>query len=330
VTQLSTTDVLRLLRCGAAGEWYALDMAWVRGIHRGDRFRREAGGDGAIGVLRGKDGEVPVFSLARLLGRSFNWPAPAPLSPWEKGRGEVAPEDRPVVVVNGPCLWALLMDDVSPMAETSARSVFPVPAVIDDPKAHPFQGVLLQDEELLLLLAPDRLRGDPYPFLRPIQPLARPPFVRRPASRRGQLLLFSTADPQPQARPLFFGLSITQVLEIVAPPPLVPVPGAADFVRGLMPWRGQPVLVLDLSRILGLPPAGPEPRSRLLIAAASADSDPVAFLVRPSMRVAHLPLPHQPCRRELPVDLALTLGAFELRNETLVVLDLGKVLRMSR
>jgi chemotaxis signal transduction protein len=325
-----STDVLHLLRCGVAEESYALDMASVRDIHRGDGFRKEAGGDGSIGILCGKDGDVPVFSLARLLGRTFRWPAPAPLSPWERGKGEGAPVDRPVVVMNGPRPWALLMDEASPMAETSARSVFPMPAFIVDPKSHPFQGILLHDGELLLLLAPDRLRGDPFPFLRPIQPLAKPPFMRHPPSRRGQLILFTTADPSPQARPLFFGLSITQVLEIVGPPPLVPVPGAPDFVRGLVPWRGQPVPVLDLSRILGLPPAAQEPRSRLLIAAASPDSDPVAFLVRPSMRVAHLPLPHQPCRRDLSVDTALTLGAFELRNETLVLLDLGKVSRASR
>jgi len=330
VTQSAAGDVLRLLRCGVAGEAYGLDMAWVRGIHRGDRFRREAGNDGSIGVLRGQDGEVPVFSLARLLGRSFSWPAPAPVSPWERARGEGVVEDRPVVVVNGPRLWGLLMDEVAPMAETSARSVFPMPALMDDAKSHPFQGILLHDGELLLLLAPDRLRGDPNPFVRPIQPQAQPPLVRRPASRHGQMLVFTTADPPPQARPLYFGLSIMQVLEIAGPPPLVAVPGAPDFVRGLAPWRGQPVPVLDLSRLLGLPPAAAEPRSRLLIAAASADAAPVAFLVRPNMRVAHLPLPHQPCRRELPVNPALTLGAFELRNETLVVLDLGKVTNASR
>ena len=121
MTQSAAGEVLRLLRCGVAGEAYGLDMAWVRDIHRGDRFRKEAGEDGSIGVLYGQEGEVPVFSLARLLGRAFSWPAPAPVSPWERARGEGVVEDRPVVVVNGPRLWGLLMDEVAPMAETSAH-----------------------------------------------------------------------------------------------------------------------------------------------------------------------------------------------------------------
>jgi chemotaxis signal transduction protein len=146
---------------------------------------------------------------------------------------------------------------------------------------------------------------------------------------------------------------------------MIPVPATPAFVLGLVNWRGRPVPVIDLARRLGLAPEAAPPangRTHLIIARDKSDVLPVpspalspvegavegdsskglvlslskgesnqgalvGFPVRPAIRVLHLPIPHRPCRRTLPLDQTLTRGIAELENETLVVPDIRGILR---
>ena len=83
--------------------------------------------------------------------------------------------------------------------------------------------------------------------------------------------------------------------------------------------------MLVLARRLGLAPSTPDGQSRLLIVPAGAGAW-AGFVVRPSVRVLRLPLPHRPCRRVPPVDQALVRGVMELKGETLVIPNLRRVL----
>jgi chemotaxis signal transduction protein len=128
-------------------------------------------------------------------------------------------------------------------------------------------------------------------------------------------------------RPLLFGLSLTQLLEVTEPPPLTVIPGAPEFVRGVVAWRDQPVPVLDLAQRLGLPAVHPEDgeRRRLLVAHEPGHT-PIAFLVRSAVRILRLPLPHQTCAGPLPIHPALLRASVELEHETVVVPHLDAIL----
>ena len=182
-------------------------------------------------------------------------------------------------------------------------------------------------------------------------PSSRPPTVGAGGQRRsyGQIVVFSIAESHLAEQTLSFGLSISQVPEILNPLPMIPVPAAPAFVLGLVNWRGRPVPVIDLARRLGLAPeAAPSAngRTHLIIARdksyvlpvpnpAEGDSSKgesnqgvlVGFPVRPAIRVLRLPIAHRPCRRTLPLDQTLTRGIAELENETLVVPDIRGILR---
>jgi chemotaxis signal transduction protein len=187
---------------------------------------------------------------------------------------------------------------------------------------------------------------------------------RRPD--QGQIMVFSVADPRPGEQPLSFGLSISQINEILYPLPLLPVPGAPPFVLGLINWRDRPVPAIDLGARLGLVPGETSPSdnwaTRLIIVrdksqvlpapsralpapvgaaqvspvegvvegssskAGSSQGVLVGFLIQPAIRALRLPLAHQPCSRALPLDQALTRGVVELENETLVIPDIRGML----
>jgi purine-binding chemotaxis protein CheW len=366
LNSIKTTDTLRVIRCRTAGEVYGLDMSWVRSIQRSDRLRRnpphrrgepaEPSGYDPVGWLPADEGAVPVFSLADLLGRPSKKsnalqrivvlnPPPFP-SPVEESEGETQTDGR------GP--WALLVDRVSQVIQVPADRVAPLPPIVVNPSAAYFENVLKLDQELILLLSPQGLYSQSLiPNLQslsssPHSPsliLQSPPSLLSPpplslqskTSGRRHIIVFSTAEPQPGEQTLSFGLSISQVPEILSPLSLTPVPAAPDFVLGLVNWRDRPVPVVDLTTRLGLAASRPPGQTRLIIARDRGlvpSSSPgetntgtlVGFPVRPATRLLRLPVAHRPCRLPLPLDQSLTRGIVELENEVLVIPDVRNIL----
>ncbi|HEV3162908.1 MAG TPA: chemotaxis protein CheW [Isosphaeraceae bacterium] len=320
------TRVIDVIRCLIGDEAYGLEMAWVRRIDRADHLRLQPGPGGAVGVLPDVDGDIPVFSLANQLDR--------PQAANENGTGLIPH----ILVLNGdPGPLGLLVDRVSPSQRVPATSFLSLPALVADSSTRYFRGVIKLDKEMMLWLAPERLipAGTPTWESRGPDDEEGPPVDRLPRRHRdlesrrqaeGQLVIFSTTDSAERKRPISFGLSINQVLEILDLPPLIPVPGAPETIVGLVAWHDRALPVIDLGLRLGLPRLTADARTRLMIARAASSSDPVGFLVRPLVRVRGLPLPHLPCRQAPPVEPSLIRGAMELKDETLVIPDIARVL----
>ncbi len=139
-----------------------------------------------------------------------------------------------------------------------------------------------------------------------------------------RLLLFSTS-PGGEA-PVLFGLSLSQVQEIVRPQPLLRVPGAPPYLLGLAPFRDEVVPVIDLSLRMGAGPSFFEGESRLLIARGARVPLKVAFPVRPEIKVEGLPLPNRVNATGRLLDRSLVRGVFELDAGTVFIPDLDRFL----
>jgi len=301
---------------------------------------------GAASLPSISKGDIPVFSLASRLGR-----------PPSFEREEGGTSQRIIVLHPPPSLpqmegsqrgqpWALLVDHISQVIQISADRVVPLPAIVADPSAGYFQGVILSDGRLTLFLAPERLHPDALPNAGgPLREAKSPGLTSTPSARpttasaegprpgRGQILVFYTTEPDPAERALAFGLSISQVPEILGSLPLIPVPGAAACVLGLANWRSRPVPVIDLADRLGLGPSLADGRARFIIArdrGSSGESSLIGFLVRPAIRLLRLPVPHHASSRSLSIDPALTRGIVELESETLVIPDVHTITRAHR
>ena len=380
LNRTKTTETLHVILCDITDETYGLDMSWVHSIQRTDRLRRNPKVEGPsmvgqasisaevhspVGWLPGTESDVPVFNLAS----QFRRPSLPPLSTEEESGAS-----QRIVVLNpspsppqaeggkGGRSWGLLVDRVSQVTQVPSNHVVPLPPIVINPSADYFKGVIKLDEELILFLAPERLHPDASLSAgRPVREATSPspgfiPGIKSPTAsaggqRRsyGQIVVFSIAKPHPGERALSFGLSISQVPEILEPLPMVLIPTAPAFVLGLVNWRDWPVTVIDLAGRLGFAEEAnltSNERNRLIIArdkghvlpvpSAVEGSSPkggtnqgtlVGFLVRPAIRVLRLPIAHQPCSRTLPLDQALTRCIVELESETLVIPDIGCILR---
>jgi purine-binding chemotaxis protein CheW len=319
VSQAVAAETCNLLRCGIGQESYALEMAKVRSIHRADHLRQDPGADGSVGRLPTKEGAVPVYSLASLLGRSEQTEAAL---------------QHVVVLGTRSQAVGLLVGRVSQAARVRADSIFPLPPLLLDPAANYFRGVVQVDEKLLLVLEPELLNPRTRPASSFVTPPTRPKVpasppiasMKRTRPDQGRLVLCRTSAFPKGQRPVSYGMTITQVLEVVEMPPLVPVPGTPGHVLGLARWRDRPVPVVDLDLRFGRPSPSFSRRKRLLIARLPGTTEVAGVVVLPAIRVLRLPLPHFPSRRQLVADESMVLGCVEMHGETLLLPDFARLL----
>lgn len=339
-TQKATT---RIIRCGIGSEAYCLEMSSVDSVGEASlvHWLPVSTDDGQVGtVVLGRD-HVPVFSLAHRLGR-----------PHLNG------DERQHIVLLKTSLgrWALLVESVSRVLQVNLAHVHLVPSVALDTQKKLFKGVIVfprdrhelpaptsfagvetrrtrDSAEMALLLSPERLHPhslppeiEPEPEASAVtfEPTATTEAEVTKTKHRGQVMLLSVTDAEPDSRRCSFGLSLSQILEVVSSLEVVPVPHAPPYVQGIACWRDQPVPVLDLAARFGLPSAIHE--QRLVIARGSANGNLVAFPVESVIRSQRLPLASRPCQVPSGIRADLLRGAFELDSETLMIPDLSRVL----
>lgn len=309
--QANTSPTRSMIQVSVGGETYALEMSQVQGIHRTDRLAVDRGPGGQVGALHAGGGAVPVYGLAQRLG----CPVLPPGGP------------QNVVVLHAEPSWGLLVDRVSQAMHVADGQFVPLPELVVPANGGYFRGVLTRSSGLMLVLDPAALSPFAQGAARERRAEKRGLMLPVPrANGAGQLVIFSTAVEEPGRRPVRFGLSVTQVAEVLDTQPTVNVPGAPGFVLGLMAWRQHPVAVIDLDRRVGKGGSQSAPTDRVLVAATPARDALIAFPVQSAIRTQRLPVAHLPCDRELPIDRAFTLGSFELKNETVSVLDLDRVI----
>lgn len=318
-----------LLACQAGGETYCLPMARVLGLERGEGMLPAAEGD-AGGLLAGRlrtggagdnGSGVPVYRLAALVGS----PLPA--------------RDRfgPVVLLDGrrgP--FGLMVERVERTEEVGTANLLALPRLVTRAAGSPLEAVARLSGRLALVLAAERLApggdaspAEPWEVPESSAPRAAPHGTAAPlppASAAGprRLLLFSTS-PGGEA-PVLFGLSLSQVQEVVRPQPLLRVPGAPPYLLGLAPFRDEVVPVIDLSLRMGAGPSFFEGESRLLVARGARVPLKLGFPVRPEVRVESLPLPNQVNATGRLLDRSLVRGVFQLKAGTVFIPDLDRFL----
>jgi chemotaxis signal transduction protein len=268
-------------------------------------------------------------------------------------------------------LWGLAVDRVMQTAQIPKGLIMPLPPIGVNPKEDYFDGVIRLDEQLVLFLAPERMHPDAHMSSRG-EP-SQSNVIRNNAEeavvddlesisiskplddssnghnqKQGQVVMFYLSDQGNQDGAISFGLSITQIPEILEPLPSIPVPSAPSFVLGLLNWRDRPVPLIDLPARLNLPSTdipSTNGRSRLLIVRDKSRngfvSNPTngrftkndlsqgvlgAFLIQPSIRIKNLPIDHQPGNLAHPIRQQLIRGVVELENETLLVPDIQTIL----
>ena len=123
-----------------------------------------------------------------------------------------------------------------------------------------------------------------------------------------------------------YGINVMQVQEVLRYTEIAPVPGAPDYVLGIINLRGNVVTVIDTRSRFGLPPTETTDNSRIVI--IESDEQVVGILVDSVAEVVYL--------RSSEIDSAPNVGTEEStkfiqgvsnqKGELLILVDLNKLL----
>ena len=123
-----------------------------------------------------------------------------------------------------------------------------------------------------------------------------------------------------------YGINVMQVQEVLRYTEIAPVPGAPDYVLGIINLRGNVVTVIDTRSRFGLPPAEVSENSRIVI--IEAEKQVIGIMVDSVAEVVYL--------RSSEIDVAPSVGTEESAKfiqgvsnrdgELLILVDLNKLL----
>ena len=125
-----------------------------------------------------------------------------------------------------------------------------------------------------------------------------------------------------------YGINVLQVREVLRVTDITPVPGAPEYVLGIINLRGNVVTVIDCRRCFGLPDKEHDDVSRIVIVEASAQI--FGILVDSVAEVVYL--------RTSQIDHAPSVGAedsakyiqgvYSRDDELLILVDLNKLIAL--
>ncbi len=124
-----------------------------------------------------------------------------------------------------------------------------------------------------------------------------------------------------------YGVDIFSVREIVKAQEITSVPGAADYVLGIINLRGRIISVVDLAERLGLGHAKVNRASRILV--VDVDGFTVGFLVDAATEVLKLTPEHiEPAPEELKLssDDDYLEGVGKIEGRLVIILNLSNLL----
>ncbi|EKE75394.1 chemotaxis protein CheW [Gallaecimonas xiamenensis] len=123
-----------------------------------------------------------------------------------------------------------------------------------------------------------------------------------------------------------YGINVMQVQEVLRYTDIAPVPGAPDYVLGIINLRGNVVTVIDTRSRFGLPPSEVSDQSRIVI--IEAEKEVIGILVDAVAEVVYL--------KRSDIEVAPNVGTEESAKfiqgvsnrdgELLILVDLNKML----
>lgn len=301
----------QFVRMIVGGQTYCLDIASVRGILGNDAIQQESRTQGSLGFVPTGAGLVPIWHLRERL----------------HGVVEAKEVIGPIILLNSQIApWGICVDRLQGSIVVQMEDRFPLPDVIQNTAAPFFGEVLHCESGWHLVLKPDCLHPQAPPQKKEMVPLPVSLSRTEPVSGQGGKLFHFTTVPFSESElSLRFGVSLTQVVEILDPLPVTLVPTAPSYISGVAGWREGVLPVVKLSQALGFDFPDQTTPPRLLVVRTPQGKKLMGIPIQRDAKVQNLPLATQPFRGELPLQSRFLRTICEWEGSLLLIPDLDQL-----
>lgn len=298
--------------CVLGDEQYALRGTDVRNVARAEQMIEQRAAGGRVGSIRYGGDEVPVYSLAALLGHVH----------------EAGAFDRHIVVTRGARRpMGLLVDRVVRTAADEHAKVLPLPNVVGEVALRRFEGLLRHDDLSYLVLSPASLDPEGH-GVRPhvLRPPSRP---KSSATGAADMVAVFASPALPKCPADRYAIEARRVEALVQALPSIAIPGAAPHVVALGWWREETVPVLAFEHNGNGTSSSSHQRFIIVRSGVAAETTYVAFAVTGDIDL------HRATRDDTLVPFELrhidfVRGVFSAGDEDVALLDLDSLLARTR
>lgn len=296
-------------------------MSWVQSIERAEYLELlDQTNSGPFGRYNSGRKIINVYSLNKNLGHAkIDDPA----------------FGRLIIIRKRDLNFAIYIDAVAGITEVEKGQVFEIPIIASSKLSEYFEKIVVLGDKILFSILPDFLVAkasedinsgavdDNYKL-----------HTRKMSNGTGymfnvhRVLLFKLYDIEHKISEITFGLSISQVLQIIEPVDIIKVQGSKEFVAGLINWRNRPVPLIDISIRLGFKPSDFKQHSRFVIVRTINHDQLIAFPVYEDVLVRKLPIDHSKVEMDLALNNTYTKGVFKIDTGTLVIPGIDEIVFM--
>jgi len=148
---------------------------------------------------------------------------------------------------------------------------------------------------------------------------------QRVKEREGKYLTFSLADET-------YGISILKVKEIIGMIPPTPVPGIADYIKGVINLRGRVIPLINLRLCFGLPEINHNERTCIIVTEITGEKNTLTagIIVDNVSEVIYIRGEHveDPPDFGIRLNTDYILGMAKINNSVKILLDIDRILNI--
>jgi chemotaxis signal transduction protein len=298
--------------CVLGPEQYAIHGTEVRNVARAEQMIEERPAGARVGSIRYGRDQVPVYSLASLLGR----------------KDEHGAFDRHIVVTRGARRpMGLLVDRVVRIPVEEHAKVLPLPSLVGELALRRFEGLLRHDELSYLVLSPASLDPDSRGSRPPVRPRSRP--KASTATGGADMVAVFTSPSLPKCPADRYAIEAWRVEALVQTLPNIAIPGAAPDVTALAWWREETVPILAFEHNGNGAPSSSH--LRFIVVRTGTDAD-IAYVALAATGDIAL---HRATREDTLVPfehrhIEFVRGVFSVGDEDVALLDLESLITRTR
>lgn len=306
--------VFRFIRCIIAGEVYCVRMSWVRGIRNVNELNINSGSSQKIGWLSTETGSCPVMSLNENLNRSSN----------------ISNESKKVLMFGVPCgSFGILVESVENIFAASTENIFSIPPIICGSTLCYFDEAVYYEKKLILSLSPVSIYTKFYSNKETLFPCKNADNyghsqVNLSISNNVQkkIVIFSTTVEQS----LLYGLSITQIPQILQLSSVLSLPGSEIYISGIIEWRNIILPVIDLSFCIERKKSNIETNGRILIVRLTSLPFYTAIIIQSQIIIQSFPIMRDLYEHDHALKIDSVHRQFKYKDKMLVVPDIDKII----